>query len=1371
MLHKLISVIGIIMVFLSIPVMGQKGTFFSSDSDLSSSLINQIYQDKKGIVWISTEDGLNRFDGVKFTIYKHNPLDSTSIKNNYVQTILEDNSNRFWVGCSNSLQLYIRSTDAFTEIPLKRDGQRVHAHIKSIIECRNGDILVATSGQGIFILERGEVDFRADILLNNLVGSLFLNVIYEDTKGYLWIASEERGIIRYNPKNEELLIFNSPTHLKSDFVTTISEDATNLYIGTLNGGLYQFDSRKTQFQSVSFQEKNNLNIRSLCIDNNNRLIVGCDGNGIKVLDKQHNILVDYQPETVPFNFEKNKIHSLMLDREHNLWIGIFQKGVAIIPKTQNKFDYIGSKSYKNNVIGSSCVMSIFRDHKGITWVGTDNDGLYAINDQGEQLAHYAPDGKSDGVPATIMCIYEDSNKELWLGSYFNGLVKFDRNSGRCKTFDQFPIEVNKNHHPRVFCIHEDTQKRLWIGTYGSGIYRYDLNSKSITHFESSKNENADWSQNELPNDWVNCIIEDKQGLLWFGTYNGLSCFDPNAESFNNYYKKNNLLPGHIIYALYPDNDNNIWIGTSQGLIQFNQTTQQYTKFTTTEGLPSDVICGITEDERGNLWLSTLSGISKYHHKTGHFSNFSATDGLQGNEFSRGAVFKDKRGKIFFGGINGVTSFYAKNIAEQRPKPQLTLVDFYLFNKRIKQGDLSGKNNIVDTWVSEAETFTLSHRDNSFSLEFSSMNFNNQERIIYEYRIVNHSKTWMQTPAGTNRINFSSMAPGNYEILVRAFDNNVASFERLVKVHILPPPYLSSLAKTIYCIILLLLIIGAVYYSAWFIRKRKKEYEMEQSRQTNEGKLQFFINLAHEIRTPMTLVIGPLEKLINESDDPHTSKVYKIMYRNSQRILRLINQLMDIRKLDKGLMKLTFQACDILEFTKEITKNFDHQVQSKQINLLVESTEESLTTYIDCDNFDKVLMNLLSNAFKFTPERGEIIISLTKGVDATCNTALRDYIEIVIADNGIGIDPEKIGNIFERFYQINNDSKNSSLGTGVGLHLTQLLVNLHHGTIRAENRRDTRGTKFIIRIPAGKEHIAINEIRSQVTSQGEEAQHAVTKPVILPNQINRNEVEIIHNPARTQKRARILLVDDEEDIRFFLRDELKEYLILEASNGKDALEIILKEEPDLVISDVMMPYMDGNTLCKKIRQNININHIPVILLTAKSNMQDRLLGLEIGADAYLTKPFNIDEMTTIVANLLMNRRRLRTKFKTQEQQELLLDKIELKSSDELFLERVMKVINENLSDPDLNVEKLAQNVGISRVHMHRKLKALTNQSARDFIRNLRLKQAAQLLAEKKHSISEVAYASGFSNLSHFSNTFKEQYGYSPKEWAANKKTEM
>ncbi len=1340
-------------------IQAQTGKFYSTDKELSNSLINKVYQDSRGFVWIATEDGLNKFDGNKFVIYRQKSTVPDNLLNNYVKTVFEDSQDRFWVGCINGIQLYNRSTDSFHTFPIYHKELQLYPQVAAnIIERKDKEIWMGTYGQGIVTLQGDRFVTKDD--LNEKTHSYFIHFIYEDSQQNLWIATEDKGLFCYTASHQ-LHHFTAPQQLTSEDVSSFCEDQDGtLFISTLNGGLMKFDKATRRFIPIPYKGRYNLSIKTLEVDKDNTLFIGTEGKGLKQYDRVNNCIVDCPIHSGVFDITESKVHSILQDRDGNLWLGIFQKGLLFIPGMQNKFNYYGFKSYLKSSIGSSCVMAICVDSQGVAWIGTDNDGLYAIDDDGKQLAHFKEENGNRRAPSNIMCIFEDSEHKLWVGSYFSGLAQIDKRTGVCTYVSSLSGSGSRPVNEKIYHLMEDRNQHIWVSTYGSGIYKMSLSGQMLAQYQSDKQQSEDWTIDQLCNDWVNCMAEDEDGLIWIGTCNGLSCFDPVKESFINHFQKNNLLPNVFVHTIQQDQKGYIWIGTSEGLYRFDKQKKTFDKYTTEEGLPSDVICGIEEDWQGTFWISTHRGIARLSPESGNFTNYYAADGIQGNEFTRGADFQDHRGKIFFGGTGGVTSFYPKDITNIIRKLKVQITDFMVSGKPVRKSDKSGSEVITDTLVMDAQKFTLAHDHGSFTLEFSTFEFSDSERIVYQYRMQGLDTDWITTNAGFNRATYNSLPPGTYLFEVRAKDDRNISDVRSVEIIITPPWYQTIWANCIWTLLGLIVVYSFSMYLLSRFRHRQEIMRREHQEQLNEAKLQFFINISHEIRTPMTLIISPLEKLLAEHSDKQST--YLMIYRNAQRILRLINQLMDIRKLDKGQMHLKYRETDIIGFIADLMQTFEYQAQKKDIAFTFDNQLKDqaniLKVWIDLNNFDKILLNVLSNAFKYTPEGGKITVSLSTGRNENTRGILKNYFEIVVADTGIGIDQDKIEQIFERFYQITNDMTQSNFGTGIGLHLAKSLVILHHGTIRAENREDGNGTRFIIRLPLGSNHLKADELEDP-------DENIVKAPVTNMLSLLAEEQSVETAPKqRAKSRYRVLVVEDEEEIRGYIRDELSgDFRIHESTNGREALEFILREKPDLVISDVMMPEMDGMTLCRKMKQNINTSHIPIVLLTAKSKTEDRLEGMEIGADAYIVKPFNTELLRSTVSNLIGNRERLKGKFEGEKQVDDKIEKIERKSNDEILMTKIMKIINENLSNPELNVEMLAAGVGMSRVHMHRKLKELANQSARDFIRSIRLKQAASLLQERNLTISEVAYATGFSNLSHFSNSFRDFYGISPTEY--------
>lgn len=1364
MRKKILFISFFLVEFAFLPLLAQIGSFYTTDNYLSNSLINSIYQDSRKYIWIATEDGLNKFDGVRFTVYRNQKDDKFSLKNNYVRSVFEDSKGRIWVGCINGLQIYNRAEDKFIEIPVYYQHRKIEPHITSIIELSNGEILLSSSGAGVIRSSQDFKSFSVDEHLFYNLNSRYLIALQEDRKGQLWIASENQGVNMYHLKSGRLLSFSYPSTIGSNHISSIVEDKNgNIYVGTLTAGLQRYNQLSRNFEQVKYSNSSvALPIRCLSFDNKGRLLAGTDGLGIKYLNDASGLLEDYRLILSVFDISKTKVHALYSDKSGNLWIGLFQKGVFLSPNRSNDFNYWGAKSFYRNIVGSNSVMSLLEDKQGTVWVGTDNDGLYEL--KGDKSTHYSIKSNNNGASGTIMSILEGDQNNLWLGTYTNGLIRFNKSTGAIKPYLKKDSESIKNANSssnRVMSIAYDNQKRIWIGTNGAGVQIFDpVSSKFVEQLVFNDKDSSG-----IVNDWVNCILNDGDSLMWIGTYCGVSSVNlktGNIQSFRNADRI--VLAGKIVLSILRDSRGLIWFGTTEGLTQYNPKTQAAEHFTIKDGLAGNAICGIIEDENGNLWLSTRSGVSNLIVSKKHVINYNVYDGLQGNEFSAGAAYRNAVGEIFFGGINGVTSFFPSQITERKAPLELNLTGFYIYDQLVVKGQKSGSRIILDEFVSDVKKIKLDYRDAMFSFEFSTFDYGSRGRVFYRYKMEGLNNHWIMTERGTNRIVFSNLGPGHYQLHVKACINDKESEEKIWEIIIYPPWYWSMWAKLVY-LILFLLIVWVVYRIVKErINSRNELLRREHLEEINEGKLQFFINISHEIRTPMSLIMSPLEKLISEETETTKKDIYSLIYRNAQRILRLVNQLLDVRKIDKGQMFVKMRETNIVPLIDDLMHTFEYQASRREIRFDFIHDMPELKVWIDPNNFDKVLINILSNAFKFTPDKGAIVVCLNVYNEPGVSEAESNgFFEIIVSDNGIGIEEDKIEKIFERFYQIDNSQSNINFGTGIGLHLAKNLIELMHGKIYARNKKNKSGSEFIVKMPLGNSHLSKNEMEIET-----ENQMAMFNDLTV-NEVEPDVVQLNHFPKyKAKTKYKVLIVDDEDEIRQYLSLQLSDtYRVAESSNGKDALDYILKEKPDLVITDIMMPEMDGITLCKKIKSNANINHIPVILLTAKSSDEDKADGYDIGADGYVSKPFNLELLKKLVANILSNREIIHHKS-FGEGTDLRIKPVILKSNDQVLFERIMKVINENIGNPDLNVEMLADQIGMSRVHMHRRLKELTNMSARDFIKSVRLKQAANLLVKQKLTVSEVAYALGFGNLSHFSNSFKEFYGKSPKEYSNENK---
>lgn len=1323
---------------------GQSYKIFTADQGLSSSLINKIHQDHNGMIWIATEDGLNRYDGVKLTVYRHQPDDEHSLAHNYVRTLFEDNKGNLIIGTYVGLQIYNPATDTFSPLARHKNGEVLKSYITNIAQLKNGEIWASGNIMCKLIISDGKLSVE-DLSLP--IPTTSVESIMEDKSGNIWITREEDGIYRMDIQKR---VTHYPIIKKIPFIANLCEDIQgNIYGGSPQNGVFLFDKTTEQFIPFLDNDQQNFPVKTLYSVNQDELYIGTDGNGLKIFNNKTRQLSDYQFEEGIFASKTSKVHSVLKDKTGNYWIAIYQKGVIMIPSQRNGFKYWGCKSVSKNMIGANCITALYKDDSGTTYVGTDNDGLYIIDKDSKQQTHLTHSSDPQSAPSIILSLYEDSEHNLWIGSYANGAARLDRRTGKC-TYLQDLVDKNGKNVRNVYAFAEDNQKRLWIATMGGGLFYYDLKTQMVNPVSHLTNNFGDY--------WIcSLYYSPEKDCLYAGTYNGLCRIDLGKPDMPCQYG----LQECIIYSIYEHTDENIWAGTSNGLLSWNQQNNETRIYSTNDGLTNNSVYAIRGDAMDYLWISTSNGISRFHPVSQKFTNYYVSDGLQGNEFSKNTSWCDKKGTIWFGGVNGITYFNPLEIIATNKKWHVRITDFYLFGQPVRQGMTSGGQDIIDRPVFEAQTFRLAHQDNSFGIEFSTQELDNTDRVVYTYTMNNNQ--WTTLPQGTNRVSFSNLAPGTYHFSLKAKDGIIESDVKEITILIAQPWWNSGWAWLLY----ILATAGISFFIALQIRHRylaKQEMARHiRAEQLNEAKLQFFINISHEIRTPMSLIISPLQQLMSGDADNKRQKIYRTIHRNAERILRLVNQLMDIRKIDKGQMQLTFRETNAVEFIEDLHTTFVSLAESKNIVFTFHHDDlDRLPLWVDTANFDKIILNILSNAFKFTPNGGTIDITLQAKEYPELEVPLNRCAEIIITDSGTGIDPAELERIFDRFYQVRNTQNHNYQGTGIGLHLTRLLVQLHHGIIHAENASDgTSGSRFIIRLPLGNAHLRPDEMYTP-TSQSSNLPQELPAPVVPSLQ---PEEDTSTPTSRPRLRRRLLLVEDDEEIRLYLKQEFSsEYYITESVNGKEALESIFNQEPDLIISDVMMPEMDGLTLCRKIKQNININHIPIILLTAKTREEDNIEGLDTGADAYISKPFNIEILRHTAENLIRSREQLRNIYSgSQQTGEKRMEKIEAQSPDDRLMERIMKVVNANIGNPDLTVEMIASEVGMSRVHLHRKLKELTNQTTRDFLRNIRMKQAAVLLAEKRHAVSEVAELVGYTNQANFSSAFKEFYGISPSAY--------
>ena len=1337
-----ISIILSILSIFCINIVAQGVISFTSDNGLSNTCIRSFYEDSRHNVWICTTNGLNRYDGAKINVYSQDAPENYAMKSNYATDVVEIDPQTILIGLdTDGMQILNVKTNRLYFVPLiNSSGDTIQAHISTLTRMHNGKIYGITAGYGVFELKKSNIikdgvqQYHA-VHHKGLSQHGNMRQILNDSKKRLWLLSHNR--ICLLDKNEQLL---QTINTQSNNTKICESSSGKIYLSTERNGLFVYDESEHQFIRLPSVDTNFFisNIRS---DDKGHIYLCTDGNGLQVYDEQTGQTTLSSIKASDYNLAVSNVKDFFIDYSGNKWVGVYWKGVIVQPNNTSHFEYIGRRSALRNTIGTNCVTAILPDaDNDALWVCTDNCGIYHINANGTQSEHYKAPASgvqnyipTPNVPPTILGILKDSDGQLWLGGSLGGLSLMNPVTHQCRAFGDVVPGGEQIHH--VYAFAEDKFKTVWMCTNGDFLYGYNLVTKQLVHYHNGTN---DPELNIIHNSYISGILI-KDNTMYLATSDGMEVLTITGVNRLRWEKK---ILGRINVSQITCDGNTIWASTNAGLAKVNSIDLSSKLFSKADGLPSNKVCSAEIDDNHNVWISTLNGMACLNPADNSIRVFRVGDGIQGNEFTSQA-HASMNGNIYFGGINGITYFNPKQVdsdAEASPL-ELRFTGFYVNNHLVNVGEKSGHYVILDNWIDSVKCADLCHDDRTFALEFTSMLIGGQQ-VTYYYKV--NDGEWQQVPLGQNQIAFNSMQVGTYRITIHAESFNQKSEEKEFVVQIHPAWYASIWAKLIYAIILL----AIVYFLYQQYREREKARKIltrhKQEEELNEARMQFFMNISHEIRTPMTLITSPLEKLMKNDSDTERHRSYSIIYLNAQRILRLINQLMDARKIEKGQFKLSYSRTDLVPFLQNLHELFNATAQQRNISMqFLHEGIDNLPVCIDTQNFDKVIMNLLSNALKFTPDNGKITMNLSSNDS--------NHFTLKVTDSGIGIPLEDRNRVFDRFYS--DTHNNGYVGTGIGLNLTKMLIELHKGTIYVSDNPEGQGTQFTIEMPTAIEKATETTIDTQETQALAE---------VLDTQLPVDNVE----EKNASKYKNVLIVEDDAQIRQYVRSELSaDFTITECANGQEAWEFVQQnpKKVDIIVSDVMMPKMDGTQLCKSVKSNFLTNHIPVILLTAKSDDKDRIEGLSIGVDAYLTKPFNMEVLRSTISNLLHSRHVLQGKFKTEQQTEEQIDDVEVQSADEHLMERVMKVVNENLSNTELNIEFIADKVGISRVHFHRKIKDLTGQTPGNFLRSIRMTQAAKLLASKHLDITDVSMATGFKSISTFSTSFKQVYGMTPSEY--------
>ena len=1278
-------------ILFSIGCRADTGRLYTPDK-LSSGLVTCICQDLYGYIWIGTEFGLNKFDGYRYSAYHYNRQDSTSISDNEIAALYVDKGGNLWVGGSKGLARYDYEHDTFKRY--KFPDNRL-PRVNFLLETPEGDLLIGTAGYGLFSLRKGSESIHYEESFCQRHIDDFCSRIHIDKEGNLWRSSHLPTITRYLVKNKKassLRDYQSECGQPMSYIEYSKEEMLIVCMyGIMSYNYLTGEMRQADFD-LSLLDRN-VSIEEANIDRQGNIYIATAGCGLMVIPKGTRSLQRIENASARIDLSSANVVDVMEDKDHNLWAACYNKGLILISKQSASFN---SWSFSNqHYVTGGNVASIVQGEGNDIWCTVQNNGIYRLDETGHIMEHPAS-------PGGTRIMYRDHSGQYWLTTE-NTLYRFNPATGHTimeKSFEGRGLN----------CMVDDGQGRLYIGVFGMGLCIYDTNTHETQMISMQQTHR---SEGYLCNDWIKAMTFDSRGMLWITTTNGTSMMNPNGLIFNS-RGWNAILEGLQCYTICETQSGDMLIGTEAGLYRYYWKDNKVKEDPKAKILNDKMICSMVRDNQGEVWISTTNGIWQYSDKRQQILGHIGGNGLMSKEYILGAALHRYDDHIYFGTADGITTFRPQDI-----------------NNRIYQlGEV-----YLTRFMSNGHTlnpledyFQLRYADNTFTLEFSTLDYLNADNISFQYRI-NGSETWMQTNEGANLLTFTQLPPGQYTIEVRATSNGLLSKgTRTLHIVVLKPWYKSWWAYLIYVSVL----IGFLSLIVFNVERQRR-------RDLEESKMRFLINATHDIRSPLTLIMGPLEKLKKRLTSSEDKADLETIDKNAQRLMLLVNQILDERKIDKHQMKLSCTYTNLTEFIQGIYKLYEYNAKQRHITYRFEHPESPVRVWIDKIQFDKVISNLLSNAFKYTYDNGEIVIRLTQ---------LEKSVVIEVIDDGIGFEDDKTERFFERFYQGKKSNDLHINGTGIGLNLCRALTEMHGGKISAANRKDGKtGAILTIEMPLGKKHLKPEEIEDKKTEE---------------------------TPNKPQKQSssdyRILIVDDDHEIGTYIKHELGEYYKIEyAPDGRQALKLILTKTYDLVVTDVMMPEMDGITLLKMIKSNPQLTDIPVILLTSKAEVSFRLEGLKKGADAFLSKPFAMEELHILIENLINNVRRLKGKYVGQTVEEP-RENIQIKGNDDALMEKVMRTINENLTNPDLNLEKLSQEIGISRTQLHRKMKQATGYTAGEFIRSLRMEQAARLIVEQKVNVSQVAYAVGFNNQTHFSTAFKKYFGMVPKAYVELMKKE-
>lgn len=1353
----------VLFIGLSQMAAGQGNNLFfrhlTTNDGLSNNTVYAINEDTLGFIWIGTRSGLNRFDGHSFKVYDNN----SGLRNVFINTIFKDSKGRIWVGTQGGgLSRYEYETGEFSSFvndPLK-PGSISDDDVQAIVEDRKGNLWVGTHEGGLNMLEMATDRVTRVPLHKMLAGGNRIdriNTLLMENDTLLWIGTLD-GLFYYDPvKNRTVPYRINGRPINARILCLFNEGSGKLWLGT-QSGIIKVDKARHQAEYVT-SGKTGLS-SDLVVDikqgPDGRIMIATDGGGLNIYDPVSGEYTAYMNNPNSSNsLSNNSVYSIFIDSFKGLWVGNYIGGVNYYSQYDWKFQPVKHELNDPQSLSDNHVRCFYQDRQGTLWIGTLG-GLNKYDPATGKFRIYTADRKDATSLGSnsVLSIYEDRDGKLWIGTFGGGISILDKRTNTFRKFRHSDDPTGSLDKANIYSIIETTGEKLCIASLG-GIYLLDRNTNRMKRFLSTNSK--------LSNNTVKVLCADKLGNIWAGTNQGVNKINLETNEIKVYRHSNtnpNSLSNNRILSIIEAKNGTLWIGTEGGGVSlFDPATERFNSLATIDGLPDNVVNSVLQDDLGIYWLATNKGLVRYDLATRKMRVYTSADGLQANEFNQNSALKARDGNLYFGGINGYNILSPGNLITDFSPPRVILTSLYISNKLVKPGD---EQSPINKQLFLEKEISLGYETN-FEIDFAALGFINNGKYQYSYLMKGLSDEW--TEFRENRsTSFSNLSPGLYTFMVRARNNDGVLNETpaSIEIRILPPPWKTWWAFCLYALVILGLLLMFMRYNVSWIRVKNQlileRKEKEQIEDLNQMKLGFFTNISHEFKTPLTLILGYLDNLKTSGNFKQSDTLVNIE-KNAQRLLILINQLLEFRKAENGLMKLKTSKGNIVNFLSGIKESFTEFAQMKNVQFELNVSGIIPEIWFDSEKIEKIMYNLLSNAFKFVYPGGKIEINLAcrEMEPSRGSSGQRGYLEIVVKDTGQGMSQEDLKNLFNRFYQESKDinKTQNAEGSGIGLAYSKKLVELHHGAIMVKSEQGS-GSSFIIKLPVGKDHLNDDEIKEELNFQLKMDYQG------LSGAIYEEGPGSVPSPVFDENIPILLVVDDNPMICRVLADKFQdEFQIITAGNGIEGLEKARKYVPEAIISDILMPGMDGIEFCQKIKDELLTCHIPVIMLTAKSDDDSQIEGIKTGADAYIAKPYNPEILQATLKNLVNSRKVLRNKFYGKEQ--FIPSEVVSNKMDEKFLNKLIGMIEDSSDDESIDIADICREVAMSRSALYRKLKALTGNSIQDFIRIVKLRKASAMLIETTLTISEISYQSGFPNTKHFSTSFKKQFGKTPSEY--------